>query len=125
MDNPYQAPKSNSPEPSASRHQSFRLTPVSTQPDANATIVTFREAIVFALVQQLPLLLLSAMLLDGGSVLKRVTIAAVAFWILTLLVMIRRNRNMLDSDMLAVKWGYLPLLLVTCIFWSVASAISF
>jgi hypothetical protein len=125
MDNPYQAPNADPVESAATKHRSFRLAPGPTSLDASVTVGKFRAAIVFTLMQQLPLLLLSAMLLDGGLVFKRVAIASVAFWILTLMVMIRRGRNITDSDILVVKWGYLPLLFATCIFWLVASTFMF
>ncbi len=65
------------------------------------------------------------MILDTGLVFKRVAIASVAFWLLTLIIIVRRGRNIPDFDILLVKWGYLPLLLITCIFWMVASAIMY
>ena len=125
MDNPYQTPDAGAKESAPTKHQSFRLTAGSTSPDASVTVGTFRDAIVFTMFQQLPLLMLSAMLLDGGLVFKRVAIASVAYWILVVIIMIRRGRNIPDADKLLVKWGYLPLLLITCILWLVASAIMF
>ena len=123
IDNPYQSPKAELTETAPAEHRSFRLTRSSESADDNVVVGTFGDAISFALVQQLPLLLLSALLLDGGLVFKRVAIASVAFWILTLIILIRRGRNMLDSDTLMIKWGYLPILLATCILWAIGSAL--
>ena len=125
MENSYQAPNAEPLESSATKHRSFRLTPGSASPDTRFSVGPFRDAIVFTLVQQIPLLMLSALLLDGGLVFKRVAIASVAFCILTLVIMVRRGPNLPDTDILLVKWGYLPVLLVTCILWTVASAIMF
>lgn len=125
MDNPYQAPNVDPTESATTKHRSFRLTAGTTSPDASVTVGTLRDAIVFTLFQQLPLLILTAMLLDGGLVFKRVAIASLAYWILILMIMIRCGRYMSDVDILLVKWGYLPLLLVTCILWMVALAIMF
>lgn len=63
------------------------------------------------------------MVLDGGLIFKQVVIASVTFWILTLMIMIRRGSSISNSDVLLVKWGYLPILSVTCIVWLAASAI--
>lgn len=117
MDNPYQPPNTESAKSIVARHRSFRLTPNSMSPDASVTIGTFRDAIVFATVQQVPLLLLSAMLLDGGLVFMRVVNASAAFWSMTLMMWLRRGRNLQHVDLLAVKWGYFPLLLATCFLW--------
>ena len=114
MENPYESSNADPAESS---------TPESSTPGASDRVGTFRDAIVFTLVQQLPLLLLSAMILDGGLVFKRVAIASLAFWILTLIIMLRRGRNIAKSDLLFIKWGYLPILLATCVLWMVASAI--
>ena len=125
MENPYQAPNAEPLESSAKIHRSFRLTSRSASADARFSVGPFRDAIVFTLVQQIPLLILSALILDGGLVFKRVVIASIAFCILTLLITVRRGPNISGSDILLVKWGYLPVLLVTCILWMVASAIMF
>ena len=125
MDNPHHAPNAEPLESSATKHRCFRLTPGSASPDALFSVGPFRDAIVFTLVQQIPLLMLSALLLDGGLVFKRVAIASIAFCILTLVIMVRRGPNLPDTDILLVKWGYLPVLLVTCILLMVASAIMF
>ena len=125
MDNPHHAPNAEPLVSSGTKHRSFRLSQGSASPDARFSVEPFRDAIVFTLVQQVPLLMLSALLLDGGLVFKRVAIASIAFCILTLVIMVRRGPNIPDTDILLVKWGYLPVLLVTCILWMVASAIMF
>ena len=106
-----------------SEHKSFRLTPGSDGPDSSVVVGSFRSALVFSLVLQLPLLFLAALILDGGQIFKRFAIASVAIWILVLIFGIRRGSRMTDTDILFVKWGYLPILLITCIMWFVGSAI--
>ena len=120
-ENPYQSPTDITEEPAVPQHQSFRLTQDSTAPDASLPIDTFRDAVIFTLVLQIPLLLITALILDGGLIFKRVAIASVAFWILTLIIKIRRRPKLPDSDVLLVKWGYLPVLLITCIMWIIGS----
>jgi len=110
-ENPYQSPSVDLTESAATEHRSFRLTRNSTSPDASVTVGPFRDAIYFTLVQQFPVLLLSAMFLDDGWMFRRVAIASVAFWVLALIIMIRRGSNMPTSDILLIKWGYLPLLI--------------
>ena len=116
-ENPYQAPNTPPEESVTSKHRSFRLT--SSTPAANEDFVigTLREAIWFALILQAPLLLMSGLLLDGGMLLRLVVIASVAFWAMTLIIVVRRGPNTPNSDILLVKWGYLPTLLVVCVFW--------
>ena len=125
IDNPYQSPNVEPTETASPEHRSFRLTPSTESADDSVVLGTSRDAISFTLIQQLPLLLLSASLLDGGLVFKRVAIASVVFWIITLIILMRRGRNMPDSDILVIKWGYLPILLFTCILWAVGSTIIF
>lgn len=125
IDNPYQPPSVDAVGSAAPVHRSFRLTPRATPQGADASVGSLRQAIVFSLVQQLPLWLLSAMLLDGGFVLRRVAIATVAFWGLTVIVLMRRGRHLPDSDILLIKWAYLPILCATCIWWLIALSIRF
>ena len=120
-DSPYRAPNLNKLESAPIEHRSFRLTPGSESPDTIITSGSLRDAIIFPVVQQLSLLLLSAMLLDGGLVFRRVSIASVAFWMLALIIMIRRGQDVTGSDVLLVKWGYIPILLATSIVWILAS----
>ena len=116
-ENPYQAPNTPPEESVTSKHRSFRLT--SSTPAANEDFVigTLREAIWFALILQAPLLLMSGLLLDGGMLFRLVVIASVTFWAMTLIIVVRRGPNTPNSDILLVKWGYLPTLLVVCVFW--------
>ena len=116
--NPYQAPNQMPDRIDASEHKSFHLTQSS---KANATSGRYRDALFFTLAQQIPLLMLSSMILDFGMILKRFVIASICFWIMTLIFRIRRNQSMTDLDILFVKWGYLPIALVTFIIWALVA----
>jgi hypothetical protein len=108
--NPFESPAS---EP-APVHQSFRLT---RDPDAPEipSVGSPREAFVFAMLQQAVLFLLAALLLDGGVVLRRVTIASIGFWCFVLLLLIRRRNSPTRVDIILVKYGIWPLLLITIV----------
>ena len=106
-----------------SGHRSFRLTRGSGTPDDSVVIGSFREAVRFTLLLQVPLLLITAMILDGGMIFRRLAKASVAYWIFVLIIRFRRGAEMPDSDTLLVKWGYLPTLLITCIMWRIGSTI--
>ena len=125
IDNPYQPPNADPEDTAPNKHRSFRLTPSPESADDSVALSTLRDAISFTLIQQLPILLLSALLLDGGWVFKRVAVASVAFWIITLIILMRRGRNMPKSDLLLIKWGYLPMLLTSCVLWAVGLSIIF
>ena len=123
-ENPYQPPNHMPQDSSESEHRSFRLTAGSKHSETDEVFGRFRAAAKFALFQQIPLLILASLILDGGLIFKRVAIASVAFWILTLILM-RHGAQLSRSDVLLVKWGYLPILLATCVMWMVGSAIMF
>jgi len=114
-ENPYQSPKTNATESENFKHRSFHLTAGSSSPDANVALGTFSNAIVFTLIQQLPLLLMASLILDNGLFFQHVAIASTVFWLLTLLIMLRqwRQRRLSDSAILLVKWGYLPIITIT------------
>ena len=66
---------------------------------------TMRKALSFAIAQQTIILVLSALLLDGGGVLHRVTVAMVAFWCFVLIVLVRRRTQPMSGDILFIKYG--------------------
>jgi hypothetical protein len=96
-----------------SKHRSFRLTPSSSFLRVSEESGSPRSAIVFSIIQQLPLLVLSSLILDGGQLFKHVAIASVAVWILIVIALVRRGRQPSGLDWLAVKWGFVPFLLIT------------
>ena len=113
----------NSNRSSKSKQRSFKLTKAFLTPDASVPIGTFRDAIKFTLIQQLPLLLLTSIIMDGGMIFKRVMIASIAFWFFVVIIKIRRGPKIPDIDILIIKWGYIPIVLVTNIIWIMKSVI--
>ena len=92
--------------------------------DEYVVVGTLQNAIWFSVIQQVPLLLLSGLILDGGMIFKRIAIASIAYWVMTLIILSRRWLNTSDSDILLVKWAFLPILLVVCVFWTVGAALT-
>ncbi len=66
------------------------------------------------------MLVIASLVLDGGHTFKRMGIAAVAYWFFVLMVMIRGERRITELDTRFLKWGYLPLVVVTSILWMVS-----
>lgn len=118
LDNPYQSPRIDRTDSVAPKHRSFRLTPEVALSDGSIKVWTFGEALVFALVEQLPLLLLAALLLDGGMIFKQVGVTSLVFWIMVLMIMIRRGEDVTKMDILIVKWGFFGLLLAVVMIWN-------
>ena len=114
-DSPYQAPNAM-PKQHEPQHRSFRLTDEANSSTSLAT-ETPRRAIASSIVQQVPLLLLTSLILDGGLIFNRFAIAAVAYWTIALIMLLRSQREMTATDLRLLKWGYLPLVLITCILW--------
>lgn len=123
-ENPYEPPAAQQQETAVSKHRSFRLTPSASSVSEDLAVGTLRNAIWFSLIQQMPLLLMSGLILDGGLIFRRVVIASIAFWAMTLVILSRRWANTSDSDILLVKWAFLPILLLVCIFWTVSAALT-
>jgi hypothetical protein len=99
------------------------LTPGSELPDTSIPIGPFRDAVRFSALQQIPLIVLSALILDGGLIFNRVIVASVATCLLTAVIATRRWRKPTDIDLLVVKWAFFPLLLVACAFWTIGISI--
>jgi hypothetical protein len=95
-------------------HRSFRLT--ITPKDNPASGGEYQSALAVAAAQQAIILLLAALILDGGVVLRFCTIAAIASWICTLMIMLRRPKQPTILDLGIVKYGFWPaMFLVTVI----------
>ena len=72
----------------------------------------YREAVKVALVLQVVGTLALLTVLDGGTLAKTGGAAMIGFWIGAAVVMVRRPRNPTPLDLLYVRWGYLPVLIV-------------
>lgn len=96
------------------KHRSFQLTTTSDEfPD------TLRSSIGFSLVPQVVLFFVCAFLLDGGLFLNRVIISCVGYWVLVVIFMIRRRKNLTLIDLALIKWSYLGLFAIVNLVWAV------
>ena len=75
----------------------------------------YREAVFFTLRQQVPCALLCLLTLDGGRMAKVCGIAMLGFWSAAALVMARRPRSPGAHDLTALRWGFLPLFVLTAL----------
>ena len=71
--------------------------------------VSLQPFLKLVLIQQLPLLLLTAQMLDGGRLFQRCLFAALAHWVAIALIMDRRSSNPSSIDVFMVRWGFFPL----------------
>ena len=55
---------------------------------------------------QTVVLLFTALLLDGGVLFRGCSIAAIAYWLGALFIVIRRRRNPTDNDVVLIKYGF-------------------
>ena len=84
----------------------------------------YRDAIKVAIFLQVPLAVLLSLMLDFGFSARIGACVMAGFWIGVGLVMFRRPRNPTPLDLLYVRWGYAPLLVVSVVaamifaFWS-------
>ena len=56
---------------------------------------------------QTPLLVLTALVLDGGWMFRMFTTALIAIYVQVLIVMLRRSQHATASDVVMAKWGVL------------------
>ena len=73
-------------------------------------------AIKSALVQQIVILFLAALLLDGGQFLHIAMLAFLGHWITIAMVILRRPRSPTPGDLLIVRYGYPIILLAVAVF---------
>lgn len=64
------------------------------------------------LTQQVPLLLLAALLLDGGQAFRIFGVAAIAHWSVIAMIQLRR-RKFTRGDEFLIRWGFIPLAVFT------------
>lgn len=72
----------------------------------------YRDAVKVALALQVPVALLLVLMLDGGVAAKIGGGVMAGFWIGAAAIMVRRPKEPKPLDLLYVKWGYAPLLLL-------------
>jgi hypothetical protein len=81
----------------------------------------YRDPLKLALTQQIPILILSAGVLDGGDLFRICLIAFLAFWVGAFLIRHRRPETPTKLDVVVIKWSYIPLGIMTFVlvhwFW--------
>jgi hypothetical protein len=63
------------------------------------------------LLQQIPLLFLTSLLLDGGGTFCGYCVGAIAHWAVIGIIHMRRRRT--HIDMIIVRWGFIPIVILT------------
>ena len=53
------------------------------------------------------------MVLDLGEHLQACCLASVAFWLATILILVRRPRSPTQGDLIYIRWGMLPIVFVS------------
>jgi hypothetical protein len=72
------------------------------------TATDFSRAVTSALIQQAFVILLSAMILDGGGTAQICLYAFAGFWGGTALLAFRRGAALSRVDIAFIRWGYIP-----------------
>jgi hypothetical protein len=72
----------------------------------------YRGAVKVALALQVPIAILLLLMLDGGFSARIGGCVMAGFWIGAAVIMVRRPKEPKPLDLLYVKWGYAPLLLL-------------
>lgn len=75
-------------------------------------IADFRSALRVGLLFQLPIVLLAALLLDGGRAFHITTVAAFAYWPMLGLIYFNRRESPTFLDLVAIRYGYIVILLI-------------
>lgn len=84
-----------------STHRSFRLTRTSVEDEEH------RLGLEFPLVQQLVVLVMSSLILDGGVIFQVFSYAALAYWVCIAIILIRRRRQLTPVDRIVIRIGFL------------------
>ncbi len=82
-------------------HRSFRLTRSEAKNEAQSV------SLLFPLVQQLVVLGMASLILDGGMILQVFSYAALAYWVCVAVIMIRRRRQLTRIEKLVIRIGFL------------------
>lgn len=69
------------------------------------------EFLRVVLLQQIPLLALTALLLDGGHVFRSYCVGAIAHWSLIAIILLGR-RPLTRLDVFLIRWGFIPLVML-------------
>ena len=72
----------------------------------------YQDGIRLTLIQQVPWLVLCALLLDSGRTLRLCLIAILGYWMLAMLCLARGHRKPDRAGLLFLRWGFFPLFAV-------------
>jgi hypothetical protein len=73
----------------------------------------YKAAIKLAVAQQIPILVLSSCILDGGDIFSICLIPFIAFWVGVWLIRHRRPQTPTRIELFAIRWSYFPLCVMT------------
>ncbi|MGZ4971382.1 MAG: hypothetical protein ACXWDN_01375 [Limisphaerales bacterium] len=73
----------------------------------------YKSAVRSAVVQQVIVLVLASMILDGGDILTFCLVACLAFWVGFAFIRVRRGRMPTKIDLTLIRGSYLLLCLIT------------
>lgn len=87
-------------------HRSFRLTRSDAKDDERSV------SLGLPLIQQLIVLVMASMILDGGMLAQMFSYAAAAYWVCVGIILLRRRRNLTRFDKIVIRIGFL----FACVF---------
>lgn len=70
------------------------------------------QSIKAAIWQQVILLVLTVLILDGGQIFQMTVIAAIAHWITIAAISVRRRSKPTQVDLAVIKFGFIPMILI-------------
>jgi hypothetical protein len=76
----------------------------------------YRSAAGRALRVQIPLAIVSALMLDGGRIARCCAAALLGFWIVALVIAFRRPWAPTQFDLWLWRWGFLPCFIIALVF---------
>ena len=98
-------------------HRSFRLTTTSKDGSSQQPFAVtgrgYSRAVTAAVAQQAVVLLFASLILDGGQIFRYCAVAAMASWVCTLVILLRRPKHPTNVDLAIVRFGFwlaIPLL---------------
>ena len=90
-----------------------------------------REPLILALksgvILQVFLFVLTALILDGGQIMRQFLVAMIGYWLGVALIALRRERAPTATDLLFIRYGSLVLLLLapfvaTLVYWFIGES---
>ncbi|PYJ79061.1 MAG: hypothetical protein DME22_25945 [Verrucomicrobia bacterium] len=90
----------------------MQLNPARSFSRPNSPCLRFIETAIVSFFLQIQLILLFALLLDGGVRLRACSYSYVGYLAGLVLIFARRARSLTDSDVLYLRWGWLPIIVL-------------